>query len=264
MAGRRADEMTIDALAARVGMTVRNVRAYSSRGLIPPPRLVGRTGYYTDVHADRLQLVRELIDRGYTLNAVEKALAENAAVPDSHALDLLALLANPLGQAQVPETMPLEALGRLANIEVDRETGILDRLEELQLIERLEDDQVRLMQPALVRAGAQAMALGLSRESTMQMIGVITDALDQIAIPFVHAFRDDVWRPFREAGMPEEAWPALLNAVQSALPVASQVVIASFRDRLAAAIDEVLGEELAGMTGDQVSLLFEGPTAPQA
>ena len=30
------DELTVDQLAARVGMTVRNVRAYAGRGLIPP------------------------------------------------------------------------------------------------------------------------------------------------------------------------------------------------------------------------------------
>jgi len=261
------DEMTIDQLAAAVGMTVRNVRAYTSRGLLPPPRLVGRTGWYGEEHASRLRLVRELLDRGYTLNAVEKALAENAAVPDSHALDLLALLANPLGQVQVPEIVPLETLGRLANIEVDRETGLLDRLEELQLIERLDDDRVRLMQPTLVRAGAQAMALGLSRETVMKLLSIVTATLDQIAVPFVESFREDVWRPFRDAGMPKERWPELINAVQSLLPVASQVVVASFRERLASAIDAALGEELATMyTGqvgnaDQVGLMFG--TTPQ-
>jgi DNA-binding transcriptional MerR regulator len=249
-------DMTIDQLAAAVGMTVRNVRAYSSRGLIQPPRLVGRTGYYTEVHVKRLQLVRELLDRGYTLNAVEKALSENAAVPDSHALDLLTLLANPLGQAQVPEELPLEALGRLANIDVDRETGLLDRLEQLRLLERLDHDMVRLLQPVLVRAGAQALALGLTRDTVMDLLETVTGAVDQVAVPFVAAFRDEVWRPFRDAGMPEEDWPALLNAIQSLLPVASQVVVAAFRDRLATVIDSVLGEELAVLTRDQVGLMF--------
>ena len=39
-----------------------------------PPRLEGRTGYYTRSHVKQLQLVRSLLDRGYTLQAVEKAL----------------------------------------------------------------------------------------------------------------------------------------------------------------------------------------------
>lgn len=247
--------MTIDQLAAQVGMTVRNVRAYSSRGLIPPPRLVGRTGYYSPEHAKRLMLVRELLDRGYTLNAVERALSENAAVPDSHALDLLTLLADPLGRAQQTEVMPLEALGRLAHIEVDRETGLLDRLEELGLLQRIEGDRVRLLQPVLVRGGAQAMALGLSRDTILRLLDMVTTGVDQMAVPFVNAFRDDVWRPFRDAGMPEEQWPQLLNSIQSLLPVASQVVIAAFRDRLAGVIETVLGEEISALTGEQVSRL---------
>lgn len=247
--------MTIDQLAAQVGMTVRNVRAYSSRGLIPPPRLVGRTGYYSSEHAKRLKLVRELLDRGYTLNAVERALSENAAVPDSHALDLLTLLADPLGRVQQTEVMPLEALGRLAHIEVDRETGLLDRLEELGLLQRIEGDRVRLLQPVLVRGGAQAMALGLSRDTIMRLLDMVTTGVDQMAVPFVNAFRDDVWRPFRDAGMPEEQWPQLLNSIQSLLPVASQVVIAAFRDRLAGVIETVLGEEISALTGEQVSRL---------
>jgi len=54
------EELTVDQLAAKVGMTVRNVRAYAGRGLIPPPRLAGRTGYYDQDHVARLTLVREL------------------------------------------------------------------------------------------------------------------------------------------------------------------------------------------------------------
>lgn len=256
---RRLNELTIDQLAAAVGMTVRNVRAYTSRGLLPPPRLVGRTGYYSEEHTSRLQLVRELLDRGYTLNAVERAIAQNAAVPDSHALDVLALLANPLGQAQQPEEIDLEALGRLANIEVDRETGLLDRLEELQLIERLDNDRVRLMQPVLIRGGAQALAMGFSRDTVMGLLDIVSTTLDQIATPFVSAFVDDVWHPFRDEGMPEEGWPQLLNAMESLIPVASQVVIAAFRDRLAAAVDAALGAEFTTMTSDQIQSLFNAP-----
>lgn len=73
-------EFTVDELAARAQMTVRNVRAYASRGLIAAPRLEGRTGYYTLEHLQRLQLIRQLIDRGYTLAAVEKAVADRKSV----------------------------------------------------------------------------------------------------------------------------------------------------------------------------------------
>src|SRR5215510_3515471 len=88
-------ELTVDELAARVGMTVRNVRAYASRGLLPPPRLVGRTGFYNRDHVHRLLLVRELLDRGYTLSAVERAMQEPGPGLAGHALDLLRRLDSP-------------------------------------------------------------------------------------------------------------------------------------------------------------------------
>lgn len=79
-------ELTIDELAARVGMTVRNIRAHQSRGLVPPPRLVGRTGFYGAEHVRRLDRIRQLQDEGLNLAAVARLidddrLAEVAAAP---------------------------------------------------------------------------------------------------------------------------------------------------------------------------------------
>ena len=54
------NDLTIDELARQIGMTVRNVRAHQSRGLLPPPELRGRTGYYGPEHVARLKLIQEL------------------------------------------------------------------------------------------------------------------------------------------------------------------------------------------------------------
>ena len=42
-------EYRIDDLAREAGTTVRNVRVYQDRGLLPPPRREGRAGIYSDV-----------------------------------------------------------------------------------------------------------------------------------------------------------------------------------------------------------------------
>ena len=68
-------ELTVDELAARAGVTVRNLRAYAARGLLPPPRMVGRTGYYGREHVARLLLVREMLAEGYSLAMIERTLA---------------------------------------------------------------------------------------------------------------------------------------------------------------------------------------------
>src|SRR5512143_2951659 len=67
--------LTLDALTERVGMSVRNIRFYTTKGLVPPPLRRGRSGYYTSDHVARLQLVQELQGRGSTLSAIEKYLA---------------------------------------------------------------------------------------------------------------------------------------------------------------------------------------------
>src|SRR3954466_12904778 len=67
--------LTIDELAQRTGMTVRNVRAHQSRGLLPPPEVRGRTGYYTTEHVARIDLIRELQDDGFSLELIGRLLS---------------------------------------------------------------------------------------------------------------------------------------------------------------------------------------------
>lgn len=237
-----APQMTIDQLAASVGMTVRNVRAYAGRGLIPPPHLVGRTGYYGPEHVSRLRLIRDLLERGYTLAAVEKVLQRQSTATAGHALDLLHTLEDPLGQAEAPEEMTTDALLRLAGVE--EETGFLDQLVEIGLVERVDASRVRLVRPFVVRAGAKAMALGLDRASVLALLPLLGEHLHVIAQRFVDEVRTQMWKPFVDAGLPEERWPAMLETIRTLLPVASQAVLAVFRDELNKVIEEALGEEL--------------------
>ena len=68
-------EYRIDELARQAGTTVRNVRAYQDKGLIPPPRREGRLGIYSDAHLARLQMIGALLDRGYSLANIAELLA---------------------------------------------------------------------------------------------------------------------------------------------------------------------------------------------
>ena len=68
-------EYTVDELARAADATVRNVRAYQDRGLLPPPEKRGRTGIYTKDHLARLRLINQLLDRGYTLGNIAELIA---------------------------------------------------------------------------------------------------------------------------------------------------------------------------------------------
>ena len=80
-AHRRPDDglLTLDELTKRVGMSVRNVRFYTTKGLVPPPIRRGRSGYYSADHVARLELVQELQSHGFTLAAIERYVA---GIPD--------------------------------------------------------------------------------------------------------------------------------------------------------------------------------------
>ena len=67
--------LTIDQLAERSGISVRTIRFYTGRGLLPAPQLRGRTGLYGPDHLARLELVSELSALGFTLAAIEAQLA---------------------------------------------------------------------------------------------------------------------------------------------------------------------------------------------
>lgn len=235
-------ELTIDELASRVGMTVRNVRAYASRGLIPPPRLEGRTGYYAEVHVKRLRLVRELVDRGYTLAAVEKAVLARPDDTAAHALDLLDVIDAPLRTDDEPEVVSIDTLLALSGLE--RDDNLIDRLVQLGLAERRGDDDLLLRQPTVVRAGTQAIAIGLQPDSVIDLLGPLSDALRSVADLFVDEVRRQIWQPFVEDDMPDDQWESILRVISVLMPVAGQTVLSVFRRELSTAIAEAMGDEL--------------------
>lgn len=239
------DEFTVDELAMRAKMTVRNVRAYAGRGLIEAPRLEGRTGYYSLAHLQRLQLIRSLLDRGYTLAAVERAVLAGPTAAAGHALDLLSVLNQPSSEED-PEEMSRDALAAMANL--PRDDMLIKALEELGLVEWIDHDRVRLVRPTIVRAGVAASAMGLDPETVLKLLPLLQEHLGVVADAFVERVREEIWQPFADDGMPAEEWPRILKTIETLLPVAGQAVLGVFREQIARSIDAELGEQLAAFS----------------
>src|SRR5438874_13151204 len=70
-------DMTIEQLAARTGMSVRNIRNHQSRGLLPPPEVRARVGFYREEHVTRLRLIQEMQAEGFNLKAIERLIGES-------------------------------------------------------------------------------------------------------------------------------------------------------------------------------------------
>jgi hypothetical protein len=61
---------------------------------------------------------------------------------------------------------------------------------------------------------------------------------------FVRLFLDRVWKPFDKAGQPETDWPAVLVALEQLRPLASEVQVAIFQQRMTQATEKAFGREL--------------------
>ncbi|MGC5037417.1 MerR family transcriptional regulator [Streptomyces sp. DT190] len=68
-------EYRMEELARLAGITVRTLRFYRERKLIPPPRREGRIAWYDDQHLARLRTITALLERGHTLSGIAE-LAE--------------------------------------------------------------------------------------------------------------------------------------------------------------------------------------------
>jgi DNA-binding transcriptional MerR regulator len=66
------EELTVEELSAETGISVRNLRFYTTRGLVPPPTKRGRTAVYGSEHVARFSLLRDLQAHGLNLAAIER------------------------------------------------------------------------------------------------------------------------------------------------------------------------------------------------
>ena len=137
---------TIDELARRVGMTARNVRAHQSRGLVPPPRLRGRTGYYGPEHVARLELIRDLQEQGFNLESIKRLLANNRSESVGDALDFTRALTAPFGDERPRQVEAGEFMARWGD---ELTPEVIERIRELGLVRDLGDGRFEVRSPRL-------------------------------------------------------------------------------------------------------------------
>jgi DNA-binding transcriptional MerR regulator len=252
--GANARELTVDELAARVGVTVRNLRAYSARGLLPPPRMVGRTGYYGREHVARLLLVREMLAEGYSLAMIERTLATAPPTASSATLALHRALLAPWLPPEPEETTGAELAARAG---VPEDSALVDRLVGIGVVRRRDDGGLTVLDPALLTAGLQVVGLGVPPDQLIAAQEVVNEHVREIARTYVQMFVDTGWRSFLEAGAPAEEFERMQATVARLQPVAAQALLAAFRIEMAAAVESAVARALS-------QLLEETPGSPPA
>jgi DNA-binding transcriptional MerR regulator len=238
VANVKDDALTIDELARRVGMTARNVRAHQTRGLIPPPRLEGRTGYYGPVHVARLERIRELQDQGFNLEAIRRLLA--AGDSPEEALDFMRALAAPFGDEQ-PQVVDTATLFERWGEQVTTEQ--LQRLVSLGFLRRLEDGRYEIRSPRLDRAARELAELGVPFEVAVNVVATLREHSEAVASAFVELFLENVWRPFEARGEPNEEWPRVRETLERLRPLAGESLLAVFGIVMTDAVERAFQSE---------------------
>src|SRR5919201_6024270 len=175
------EELTIDELARRTGMTVRNIRAHQSRGLLPPPEVRARTGWYGPEHVARIKLIREMQAEGYNLRAIQR-LVEGASGAAEEALGFKRALLAPFGDEQ-PEYITQEELDQRLNGPFVPK--IARKAVKLDLIRPIGEGRYEVPSPTLLRAGEELVKLGVSIDHVLAVAERITRSSRTVAEAFV-------------------------------------------------------------------------------
>jgi DNA-binding transcriptional MerR regulator len=218
--------MTIGELARRTGMTVRNIRAHQTRGLLPPPEVHGRTGYYSEEHVARVELTREMQAEGLNLEAIRRVL-ESTEGTSTEIIDFARAVRAPF-EDETPEIFERAELAEIWGAK-ELDPALLRRGEKLGILRELPDGKVETISPRLQRAGGALVELGVSPEAALDIAAKLRRQADAAARTFVDLFVKEIWEPFNEAGRPEEDWPKVREALDRMRPLASDAVLAMFQ-----------------------------------
>ena len=232
--------MTIDELAQAAGLTVRNVRNYQSRGLIPPPEVQGRVGYYGAEHLAELQLIREMQAQGFNLAAIAHLL-EQARGSGEEVLGFTRSLMAPF-ETETPEIVEHADLVKRLGGDVDPK--LIAKAEKLGLVISIAEDCFEAPSPTLLAAGERLVGLGVPLDAALDMMGQLGRHTDRIAQSFVQIFLEYIWKPFDDAGRPETEWPAVRAALDQLRPLASEALVAIFQQTMSRSVEVAFGKEL--------------------
>ena len=223
--------LTIDELAARAGTTVRTVRFYGTKGLLPPP-VIGprRVGHYGRDHLARLALIEELQHQGMTLAAIERYLTRLPAGIGHHALAIhRAVVAS--WAPDTEETVSAGELRRRAGRPLDE--GDVERLVAMDVV-RPDGDGYRV-DPGLLRLGVRLLDVPLSEKAILAARTVLIEHSRAAARELSELFRAEV------AERAEEDVKSLSAHMQ---PLIVQALLTTFQRSLRAEVHQWLPESL--------------------
>lgn len=220
--------LTIDELAARAGVTVRTVRFYSARGLLPPP-LIGprRVGRYGPEHLSRLALIEELQHQGLTLAAIDRYLQQLPEDISAHDLAIHRALVSSWLPEGVQE-IDREKLEHRAGRPLDE--ADLDRLAAMNVLERTDRPGTFRVDPGTLHLGVRLLDMPIPVEAIRAAREVMLAHSRAAAREISRIFHDEVREPGRTG---EQRSPAQIRALSGQMqPLVVQALVTTFQRTL--------------------------------
>lgn len=236
-------EFSIDELAREAGSTVRNVRAYQDRQLLPPPERRGRAGIYTDVHLARLKIISALLERGYTLNNIRDLLSaweEGRELNDILGLEVaVTSWENP----EIPSYIDYDEL--LKDFGSDITPEVMTKAVSMGYIVP-EGMRLRVPYPRIYNAGKELAEMGVPLDAVLTHVRLVRDETDKLADRFINMIVQYlVDEKYGEKKLPEgEDVAKLAQFVTRIRPLAEAVVNDELGRVLEKSISKVLVDRL--------------------
>lgn len=248
-------EYRIDDLARASGVSVRNVRVYQDRGLLPPPRKVGRTGWYDEAHLSRLHLIGRMLDRGYTFATISELLT--AA---HYGLDVKDVLDNddPRIRWQADRRKDTLSLDELRSKFGDQTTeDNIARSVELGMIVPSGDD-FRVSDPKLMEAAEVLVDAEIPLADLLEQTDAVRQDLSDVAARFVSVVADRyLAKDGEDLDLDDAAVSEVAALVNKMRPLAHDAVNALFADameaEIAKALDKAASQLESGSSDSQAS-----------
>ncbi len=232
--------LTIEQLALESGLSVRNIRSHQARGLLPPPEVRRRVGYYGPEHIERLRVVGELQAQGLHLKAVKQLLDDTQGTVER----LLSL------RRTIAEPVALERSETVTEAELDELLGeagaampkLLGKLTDLGFVLPIGSGHYEITSPSLLAATGEALSRGIAPGHVVELIDSLHRHAETISRRLVKNFVDDIWKPYLDSEAPDARWPEVAESIARLRPLGGQALGAMFTHTMSRQIDRALGD----------------------
>ena len=151
--------LTVEQLAAESGMSVRNIRAHQARGLLPPPEVRQRVGYYGPGHVTRLQLISQLQADGFNLKGIERLLEGASGEASESIMSFRRAVTEPF-ESERPQIFTMSELRE--RFGADATPLLLRRAIKLDLVSPVGPASFEVASPRLLEIAAEMIDRGVS------------------------------------------------------------------------------------------------------